>query len=125
MIKTWRKRSFLNLIAGNKVKQYRKVIQNSINNSSEGHGKPINLRNYWNINLHTQYYIETCQKFTRSFSTKVPELKSNQEKAGTQLVLQNKDACGSSIKNILVVSANTDVIAVLIPDLLSGSNFKY
>lgn len=52
-------------------------------------------------------------------------MKSNQEKAGTQLVLQNKDACGSSIQNILVVSANTDVIAVLIPDLLSGSNFKY
>ena len=62
---------------------------------------------------------------TRSFCTEVSELKSYEE-GDTRLGLHTKHACDSSIQNVLVVSEDTDVIALLLAnvDLLNGYLFQ-
>lgn len=61
---------------------------------------------------------------TRSFSTEVPELKSNQEEDVTRLVLHTKHPCDSSLQIVPAVSEDTDIIALLL-DLLNGQLFTY
>ena len=61
---------------------------------------------------------------TRSFSTEVPELKSNQEEDVTRLVLHTKHPCVSSLQIVPAVSEDTDIIALLL-DLLNGQLFTY
>lgn len=62
---------------------------------------------------------------TRSFFTEVPELKSNEEESYRRFVLHTKQACDSGIQNVLVVSEDTDAIALLLAnaDLLYGQLF--
>ena len=50
----------------------------------------------------------------KTFSTEVPELKSNQEEAQAHLALHIKHACDLSIQNISVVSEDTDAKAFLL-----------
>lgn len=62
---------------------------------------------------------------TRSFFTEVPELKSNEEESYRRFVLHTKQACDSGIQNVLVVSEDTDAIALLLAnaDLLYMVNY--
>ena len=61
----------------------------------------------------------------RSFSTDVPELNSNQEEADTHLLMHTKHAYDSGIQNVLLVTEDKDIIALLLAnaDLLNGQLF--
>ena len=62
---------------------------------------------------------------TRSFSTEVPELKFNQEKADTCFMLHTKHASDNRLQNVIVINEDVEVIALLleIVDLLNGQLF--
>ena len=59
---------------------------------------------------------------TRSFSTEGPELKCNQEEAERHLVLHTKHACDNGIQNVVMVTEDSDIIALLLAnvDILNG-----
>ena len=62
----------------------------------------------------------------KTFSTEVPELKSNQEEAQAHLALHIKHACDLSKQNIIVVSEDTDAKAFLLAnvDLFNDQSFE-